>query len=430
MKKIFTLIAMVAFALSMQASMYIVGSVPFGDWQTNQGMEMTDNGDGTYTATATLSGTIWFVFADNLTENAGDWDLFNGEYRFGPTTGVDQKVTLNEYTATQKQGNGNGAYQLACGSEPSEFTFTFDAENMEFVVTAEGDGPVIDPDWTYATVAGAPAAIFGTEWDPTNRENDMVKNDEGKFTFDRYDVELPECNIEFKVVSNHDWGLACPAENYVYYVEGGLYDIHITFDTLTKEVTCIAELKGDPLPPEPIEAMYILGEVNGMGWAPNMGVAMSTEDKVNFTAEVEATGANVDEADGLTYSFFSFTSKLAEGADDWSAIGSSRLGAIENAYFVSEDMFGMPLALVKGDNSFKVPSGKKYTVDVNIQDPEAMTVKITEKSDSVNEVATGKTVSDVRFFNVMGQEMSEANGVTIVVTRYTDGSTTATKVIK
>ena len=426
MKKVFTLIAMTALALSMQAGIYIVGGDPFGGWNTSDGMAMNDNGDGTFSVKVTLSGTNWFVFADGLTETAGDWDTFNNEYRFGPTTGSDQVVKLGEYTATQKQGNGSGAYQLACGTEPSEFTFTFDVENMEFII--EGSAEVA-PDWTYVTVAGTPAAIFGTEWDPSNSENDMVMNDEGLYVFDRYDVELPECNIEFKVVSNHDWGLAYPGENYQYYIEqGGLYDIHITFDTATHEVNCMAELKGEPTPPEPIEALYILGEMNNMGWAPNMGIAMATEDKIVYTAEVKATGEN--EEDGVAYSFFSFTSKLAEGADDWGAISGSRLGAIEDGYFISEDMLGMALALTKGSNSFKVPSGKTYVITANVEDLNAMTVTITEKSDGIDEVAAGKTISDVRYFNVMGQEMSEANGVTIVVTRYTDGTSSATKVIK
>ena len=417
---------MAVFALSMQA-MYIVGSNPFGDWHTNQGLEMTDNGDGTYTLTAELSGTIWFVFAESLTENDGEWDLFNNEYRYGPTTGGDQKVTLGEYTATQKQGNGSGAYQLACGSDPAEFVFTFDAENMEFIV--EGNAEV-DPDWTYATVAGSAASVFGTTWDPTNRDNDMTMNEDGIFVLDKYNCLLEEGNLAFKVVSNHDWGLACPSEDYQYYIEqGGYYDVHFTFDTATLEVNCWAELVGEPLPPEPIEAMYILGEVNGNSWLPNTGIGMSTEDKVNYTADVEATGASVDEADGLTYTYFSFTSKLAESADDWGAISGSRLGAIEDGYAVSEDMLGMPLALVKGTNSFKVLSGKNYVIKVNVADPEAMTVTITEGS-GINEMAANKTVANVRYYNMMGQEMSSANGVTIVVTSYTDGSTSAAKVIK
>ena len=48
----------------------------------------------------------------------------------------------------------------------------------------------------------------------------------------------------------------------------------------------------------------------------------------------------------------------------------------------------------------------------------------------LTEVANGKTVASQRYFNVAGQEMQEANGLTIVVTTYTDGTTSAVKVVK
>jgi hypothetical protein len=48
---------------------------------------------------------------------------------------------------------------------------------------------------------------------------------------------------------------------------------------------------------------------------------------------------------------------------------------------------------------------------------------------SVDELAA-KTVANVRYFNMAGQEIQEANGVTIQVTTYTDGTTNAVKVIK
>jgi YD repeat-containing protein len=43
---------------------------------------------------------------------------------------------------------------------------------------------------------------------------------------------------------------------------------------------------------------------------------------------------------------------------------------------------------------------------------------------------TNKVVANVRYYNMMGQEMQEANGLTIVVTTYTDGSHSAVKVLK
>ena len=49
---------------------------------------------------------------------------------------------------------------------------------------------------------------------------------------------------------------------------------------------------------------------------------------------------------------------------------------------------------------------------------------------SVNEMNAGKTVANVRYFNVAGQEMAQPNGMTIKVTTYTDGTTSAVKVVK
>ena len=53
-----------------------------------------------------------------------------------------------------------------------------------------------------------------------------------------------------------------------------------------------------------------------------------------------------------------------------------------------------------------------------------------EPSTAVSELVNGKTVASVRYFNVAGQEMPQADGMTIVVTTYTDGSTSTAKVMK
>ena len=49
---------------------------------------------------------------------------------------------------------------------------------------------------------------------------------------------------------------------------------------------------------------------------------------------------------------------------------------------------------------------------------------------SVDELANGKTIANVRYFNMAGQEMQSVNGMTIKVTTYTDGTTSAVKVMK
>ena len=53
-----------------------------------------------------------------------------------------------------------------------------------------------------------------------------------------------------------------------------------------------------------------------------------------------------------------------------------------------------------------------------------------EVPSSVNEMNAGKTVANVRYFNVAGQEMAQPSGMTIKVTTYTDGTTNAVKVVK
>ena len=48
----------------------------------------------------------------------------------------------------------------------------------------------------------------------------------------------------------------------------------------------------------------------------------------------------------------------------------------------------------------------------------------------IDEMMGNKTVASVRYFNMAGQEMQQADGMTIVVTTYTDGTTSTMKVMK
>ena len=53
-----------------------------------------------------------------------------------------------------------------------------------------------------------------------------------------------------------------------------------------------------------------------------------------------------------------------------------------------------------------------------------------DKHTAVNELNAGKTVANVRYFNIAGQEMAQPQGMTIQVTTYTDGTTSTAKVVK
>lgn len=114
---------------------YIVGSEPFGNWHTNAGVKMSLNNDGTYSYTATIDGATWFVFADGLTTVDGDWDIFNNQYRYGPSNGQDETVEEGVWHVTQKQGNGNGAYLFT--GNGSEYIITFNPYIRKFKIESK-----------------------------------------------------------------------------------------------------------------------------------------------------------------------------------------------------------------------------------------------------------------------------------------------------
>ena len=204
---------------------YYVGCNLLDDWHYNDYMMELDEETGLYT-----------LAVDSVQINAGTMI----EYKV--TTGTDWWPT--DYNAEYYIGQ-TGIYNLV-------FTFNLEGYIVGIQVTKLED-PV--PEMVY-TVAG-PAHVFGTEWDPTDVNNDMALVD-GVYTWSKENVQLDDF-FGFKVVGNHSWdAYEWPIgyeNNYnVYLPDGaGIYDIVITFNpeaeadykitvTLTKKVTV---LRGD-----------------------------------------------------------------------------------------------------------------------------------------------------------------------------------------
>ena len=357
MKKIFTLLTMaMMLAFSSQAACYIVGDAPFGGWNPGDGVEMSLNSDGTYSYTTAVNGTIYFVFATGLDSS---WDTFNTTYRHGPS-GSDAVVAIGEWMDAPL--GGDKAYKLT--GNGSEYVFTFNP----YINKCKVEGYVVPPTpiETY-TVAGAPAAIFGTEWDPTNVENDMTEQADGTFALTKYNCQLAGSELEFKVTGNHSWDNAWPDNNVVVTVEeAGLYDVTFIINPESKDVTYNVVKSGD-FDPRTGE-LYILGQVNGNGWDPSVGFKMDTEDENIFTAQITTAGETPDENDGIGYSFFSFTTKLGENSDDWSSIGGYRIGSVEDGFPLTEDTYGIDIEMGSfgQGNSFKIPAGT-YNLTVNLE---------------------------------------------------------------
>ena len=307
--------------LNANAAMYIVGNNPFGNWHTYTGAEMTDNGNGIYTyVTDQINGTVWFVFADNLTTgNSDDWNTFNGNYRYGPLTSGQAITAGIEYT-TQKSTNGNVSYSFA-GTLGESYQFTFDTNTMKFKVEGYVAPVIIN---TYS-VAGEPAEVFGNPtWNEKATETEMTLVD-GLYTWTKNGVELTSgTTVAFKIVGNHDWGYAWPADNYVDTIsETGTYNLTFTFNADNEEVNLVAEKVGEGPVIDPFTgSLYITGQVNGNGWNPSTAIEMTNAgDDDTFTL---ANAQITDSGDGFGY--FSFMSMLGTDANTWPA-NEYRLGA-------------------------------------------------------------------------------------------------------
>ena len=130
MKKYYLLAVMALMLAFVPAwgAIYMVGNVPFGNWDPNNGVEMADQGNGIYKHTVNISGTVWFVFADGLNS---DWNYFNANYRYGPNGNSTQDVTIGTEYSTQKSNN-NHAYRFV--GEGKDYTFTFNLRQLTFSI--------------------------------------------------------------------------------------------------------------------------------------------------------------------------------------------------------------------------------------------------------------------------------------------------------
>ena len=140
MKKyyIITIMALVLAILPVRAAIYMVGNAPFGNWNPGSGVTMTEQGNGIYTYTANINGTVWFVFADG---QDSDWNTFNANYRYGPKNNTEEVAIGNTYT-TQKSNN-NHSYKFT--GNGSDYTFTFNLNNLTFSINEYQEPELPDP---------------------------------------------------------------------------------------------------------------------------------------------------------------------------------------------------------------------------------------------------------------------------------------------
>ena len=91
------------------------------------------------------------------------------------------------------------------------------------------------------TVAGA-ATLFGSEWSASDTTNDMVKQEDGTYKWEKKNVTLSEGDYTYKVVVNHKWNPELMGNQIIKVATSGQQDITITYDASTKEANATVTL--------------------------------------------------------------------------------------------------------------------------------------------------------------------------------------------
>ena len=160
--------------------------------------------------------------------------------------------------------------------------------------------------------------------------------------------------------------------------------------------------------------------------------------RLDFNINLFDVDGNPLDADCLTYSIFTDDDELftfdyatygaSNGFDtDMTEIPYGYSGYdfyLRRVYFYRTNM---------GDNPFftwRIGIQLNYTVDGVTNKSDIVYLEVYPKPTSAIEINAEKSVTNVRYFNVAGQEMAQPSGMTIQVTTYSDGTTTAAKVIR
>ena len=347
--------------------------------------------DGTFkiaidpeTNEAYIQNPVWWVDSYNswvkgeydpetgiITIPTGQYLMWNDAYAYGIILGWGSTYA---YTNGDEDGDGEDDYYL--GSElddrATEIQFQIDGDKV-YLLNGEGNLDADFPEWASTT---------------------------GMFAY--YSDDLSFISIEFANNEEAIGTLKTPAvaavpadptadEWYDCGDESGFSKFFFTLPT--------TDVDGNILDPEFLS--YALWINDGEG-----NVYQFTFPAEDYTFDL------VEDIDEVPYELYS----SAVDFHDY-YVYMYRTNENDNPLFVRDD-----------DHDGNIGIQVFYTVDGERN--ASNIVWLYEVPSSVNEMNAGKTVANVRYFNVAGQEMAQPSGMTIKVTTYTDGTTSAVKVVK
>ena len=338
----------------------------------------------------TIFGTTW-----DPTNTANDMTLdeTDGLYKLVKenveiTAGTIQYKVAANHSWDESWGNGsanqnyvfneNGTYDLT-------FTFNFETKEVSLIAVQTQVGPEIDP---YTGKLYMVGNVNDNAWNPANGIA-MLTEDEDTFTL--ANVEIKDAGDGFGYFSfmavlgtgAESW----PADGYrigaaedatlatlneynnlggfgttgAFKVEPGYYNVTVV---LSGGENGYLMLTAGQAPQPVVDDVYIIGDVNNIGWSATQGVKMTLNEGL-YTAEITTQNQG-----DLGVAYFGFTKKLAEVDDStaWDVIAPFRFGPVsEDAFVMTEELLNVncDLATDGSYNSIAIPAGT-WTVTVDL----------------------------------------------------------------
>lgn len=191
--------------------------------------------------------SIAFKFRPNGASWMGYWDIYYdaaGEAEEGKTSNAEAPEWLD------KTDDGNFLISLKKYTA-SAFTFTLTwnggkSAASNWTIKAEAtDLQKLESGETTWTVAGVADLCGGEGWNPANTANDMTKADDGTYTLTLSGLTLAAGSYAFKVCADHAWNESYGeggSDKTLTIDADGTYDVVITFNPETKEVSAVATI--------------------------------------------------------------------------------------------------------------------------------------------------------------------------------------------
>ena len=332
------------------------------------GMNGWDGSKGEFVAAADKASASLTLDLAEMPQDAGyAFKLLVDGVAYG-----SERVEGNPFTFTRENNVLTPVDHVAVGDDEifwlvmdvtGEYTFTYTFADSSLVVTY----PVVSH--TY-TVAGGSAELFGTTWDPSNADNDMVKLEDGTYKWEKENLTIAAGSIGFKVCEDHAWTHAYPAQDYQLPIpEAGVYTITITFNPEGNVVAAIANKTGEAVV---IPSVAMHGDFINKSWA----------DTENFTVAEDNASASLTL--NLAADNYEFGMRIG-GSGNWTANGS-QFTRESNAAVIEAGSGNLKLiADVDGDYVFT------WTYATN-----TLTITFPAQEGIEEVVAAGKTVKIVR----------------------------------